>query len=96
MIKEYEYIDWIASAIGVSIGYFFGEFDGLIRALFFMIIVNYITGVFATGIEHKLSSNVGYTGIKRKVTMLLLVCFYGFHENCYILRFCKGCVMLSM
>ena len=68
-----EYIYWGACVIGAFIEYFFGGFDGLIHALFTLIAIDYITGVFAAGIKHELSSNIGFKGIKRKITILLLV-----------------------
>ena len=68
-----KYFDTSCAIIGACIGYFFGGFDGLMHTLFVLIAIDYVTGVFAAGMKHELSSNVGFKGIKRKVTILLLV-----------------------
>ncbi len=63
----------IYAAIIACIGYFFGEVNGLIHALVVFAIVDYITGVFKSSKDNTLSSRIGFEGIKRKVTMFLLV-----------------------
>ena len=68
-----EYIDYIAAGIGAGVGYFWGGFDGFIHALIVFTILDYITGIFAAGIRHELSSAKGFEGIKRKVTIFILV-----------------------
>jgi len=68
-----KYFDTACGVIGACVGYFFGGLDGLMHTLFVLIAIDYITGVFAAGMKHELSSNIGYIGIKRKVTILLLV-----------------------
>ena len=60
--------------IGAIIGFFIGGADGLIRALIIFAIVDYITGVAAAAIEHKLNSEIGFKGITKK---LLLFCIVG-------------------
>ena len=67
------YIDTIFSAIGASIGYFFGAFDGFMHALVSFVILDYLTGILAASMEHKLSSSVGFDGIKRKITIFIVV-----------------------
>lgn len=71
---DFEQITEIAGcAIGASIGYFFGGFDGFLHALLALAILDYITGVFAAVIEKSLSSGVGFKGIARKLTMFIIV-----------------------
>lgn len=60
--------------IGAIIGFFIGGADGLIRALIIFAVVDYITGVAAAAIEHKLNSEIGFKGITKK---LLLFCIVG-------------------
>ena len=47
--------------------------DGMIIALIAMIVLDYITGVIAAAVEHKLSSEVGAKGIAKKILMFLIV-----------------------
>lgn len=68
-----EYIDFMASAIGASFGYFFGGFDGFMNALVAFVILDYISGIMAAIIRHELSSNVGFKGIARKITIFIIV-----------------------
>lgn len=63
----------IFTAIGGSIGYFLGGFDGLIFALVAFVIIDYITGLMAAVIEKKLSSEIGFKGIFKKVLIFILV-----------------------
>lgn len=64
----------IFAEIGAVIGFFIGGADGLIKALIIFAIVDYITGVAAAAIEHKLNSEIGFKGITKK---LLLFCIVG-------------------
>lgn len=63
----------IFTAIGGYIGYFLGGFDGLIYALVAFVVIDYITGMMAAVIEKKLSSNIGFRGIFKKVLIFTLV-----------------------
>ena len=68
-----DYIDYISAIIGAMFGYFFGEFDGLIHALIAFVILDYISGILAAGVKHKLSSSIGFRGIAKKITIFILV-----------------------
>ena len=61
------------TALGGWIGYYLGGCDGLLYALIAFVVVDYITGVMCAVTDHKLSSNVGFKGIFRKVLIFLLV-----------------------
>lgn len=69
----FDWFDCLAAAIGASFGYFFGGVDGFIHALIAFTILDYITGLFAAGVQHRLSSNIGFKGIAKKVTIFVLV-----------------------
>lgn len=47
--------------------------DGFLYALVVFVVVDYLTGVMAAGVQKKLSSEVGFKGICKKVTIFLLV-----------------------
>lgn len=56
-----------------GIGYYMGGCDGLLYALVAFVAVDYITGVMCAIADKKLSSNVGFKGICRKVLIFMLV-----------------------
>lgn len=51
----------------------FGGFDITLRALLVMIVLDYISGVIKAVHQKRLSSEVGFRGILRKITILLVV-----------------------
>ena len=61
------------TALGGWLGYFLGGMDGLMIALIVMMTLDYISGVMCAIIDHKLSSEVGFKGIFRKVLIFMLV-----------------------
>jgi len=63
----------IFSGLGGWIGYYLGGCDGLLYALISFVIVDYITGVMCAISDKRLSSDVGFKGICRKVLIFLLV-----------------------
>ena len=73
-MKEFwNLIQFIFTAVGGWLGYFLGGCDGLIIALVVFVAVDYITGVMCAVSDKKLSSEVGFQGICRKVLIFLLV-----------------------
>ena len=66
-------IQVIFTGIGGWLGWFLGGCDGLLYALVLFVVVDYITGVMCAAADHKLSSEVGFKGICRKVLIFLLV-----------------------
>ena len=81
---------------GAIIGFFLGGADGLIKALIVFAIVDYITGVAAAAIEHKLNSEIGFKGITKK---LFLFCIVGVAHvlDVYVLgtgAVCRSAVVL--
>ena len=72
------------AALGGFLGWFFGGFDGFLYALIIFVVTDYFTGILAAGIrkelsvmcaisDKKLSSEVGFKGIAKKVCIFLLV-----------------------
>ena len=61
------------TAIGGWLGYVLGGMDGLLIALVVFITIDYITGIMCAVIDKKLSSEVGFKGIFKKVLILMLV-----------------------
>ncbi len=73
-MKDFIYTLQLAfAAIGGYIGWFLGGLDGLLYALVAFVVADYITGLMAAFIEKKLSSNIGFKGIFKKVLIFTLV-----------------------
>ena len=66
-------VQLIFTAIGGWLGWFLGGCDGLLYALIAFVAIDYITGVMCAVIDHRLSSEVGFKGIFKKVLIFLLV-----------------------
>lgn len=61
------------TAVGGWLGWFLGGCDGMLYALIAFVCIDYITGVMCAIADKKLSSEVGFKGICRKVLIFLLV-----------------------
>ncbi|MEG1013811.1 MAG: phage holin family protein [Clostridia bacterium] len=61
------------AAIGGWLGYFLGGVDGLLITLLVFVALDYVTGVICAIIDKKLSSEVGFKGLFRKVLIFALV-----------------------
>ena len=73
-MKEFwNLIQFIFAAVGGWLGWFFGGCDGLLIALVLFVVIDYITGVMCAISDHRLSSEVGFRGICKKIVIFLLV-----------------------
>lgn len=59
--------------MGGFVGWFLGGFEGFLYALMVFVIVDYLTGVMVAVLEKKLSSEVGFRGIFKKILIFCLV-----------------------
>ena len=66
-------IQFIFTAIGGWLGWFLGGCDGMLYALIAFVVIDYITGIMCAIVDKKLSSEVGFKGICKKVLIFLLV-----------------------
>lgn len=66
-------MQFVIAAIGGWLGYFLGGCDGLLYALVAFVVIDYITGVMCAVVDKKLSSEVGFRGICKKVLIFLMV-----------------------
>ena len=73
MKEIWNWIQLALSAIGGALGCFFGGLDGLIYALVVFMITDYITCVMCAIADKKLSSEVGFKGICKKVLIFVMV-----------------------
>lgn len=63
----------IVTVLGAFVGGLIGGLDSLAYALVLFVAVDYITGIMAGVVEKKISSEVGFKGIFRKVVIFILV-----------------------
>lgn len=61
------------AAIGGWLGYFLGGYDGFLYALIVFVILDYITGLMCAILDKKLSSEIGFRGIFKKVLIFIMV-----------------------
>lgn len=73
MKEVWFFVQLIIAAAGGWFGYFLGGFDGFLYALISFIVIDYITGVMCAVLEKKISSEIGFRGIFKKVLILSLV-----------------------
>ena len=73
-MKEFwNMIQAVFTMVGGWLGYFLGGCDGLLFALVVFVAMDYITGVMCAAADQKLSSEVGFRGICRKVLIFMMV-----------------------
>ena len=63
----------VSAVCGAIIGFMFGEVTGLIVTLIFFMAIDYVTGMIKAYDKKQLSSEIGFRGIFKKVTILCLV-----------------------
>lgn len=66
-------IQIIFTAIGGYVGWLMGGFDGFMYALLAFVVIDYITGLMVAVLEKKLSSEVGFRGIFKKILIFVMV-----------------------
>jgi len=62
-----------STGIGAMTGFLWGEWSPLLQILLALSILDYATGMLASGYEGKLSSKVGFRGIAKKLMIFCLV-----------------------
>lgn len=62
-----------AGAIGGLASYLYGGWEPLLQILLVFVVIDYVTGIIAAGYQGKLSSEVGFKGIARKIMIFVLV-----------------------
>lgn len=79
MKTSWNWMQTIFAALGGFFGWFFGVgspgggFDGFLYALLVFVVVDYLTGVMCAIADKKLSSEVGFKGICKKVLIFVMV-----------------------
>ncbi|WOC31895.1 MULTISPECIES: phage holin family protein [Caproicibacterium] len=73
MKEIWVWIQAALAAVGGFLGWFLGGWDGFLYALLAFVVLDYLTGVLCAIADKKLSSEVGFKGISRKVLIFALV-----------------------
>lgn len=79
MKTNWNWVQTIFASLGGFFGWFFGvgspggSFDGFLYALLVFVVVDYLTGVICAIADKKLSSEVGFKGICKKVLIFVMV-----------------------
>ena len=73
MSKLFNWISIIAGAVGGLIAQIYGRWDGILTALVFLVVVDYLTGWIKALANKKLSSEVGFKGIAKHIFIFLIV-----------------------
>ena len=73
MKEIWTWIQLMLAAIGGWLGWFVGGADGFLYALIAFVVIDYITGVMCAIVDKKLSSEVGFKGICKKVLIFMMV-----------------------
>ena len=63
----------ILAAVGGWLGYFLGGCDGLVYALILFVAADYVTGVMCAVVDKRLSSEIRFKRICKKVLIFVLV-----------------------
>lgn len=63
----------IFTVLGGYVGWFLGGVDGFMYALITFVVIDYVTGLMVAVLERKLSSEVGFRGIFKKVLIFAFV-----------------------
>jgi toxin secretion/phage lysis holin len=73
MKETIQTIQALFTAAGVFIGWFLGGLDGFMYALLAFVVIDYLTGIMVAVLEKKLSSEIGFRGIFKKILIFILV-----------------------
>ena len=66
-------VQYVFAGIGGFMGWFLGGLDGFLYALLMFVVIDYVTGLMAAFVQKKVSSEVGFKGICKKVAIFCLV-----------------------
>lgn len=63
----------ISAAVGAAVGFLFGQLNGLFWAVIALMAIDYVTGVLVAVMNKRLSSEVGFRGLVKKLFILVLI-----------------------
>ena len=66
-------IQLVFTAVGGWLGYFLGGCDGLVYTLLAFVVLDYVTGIMCAIVDKRLSSQIGFKGLFKKVLIFALI-----------------------
>lgn len=73
MDKIFNLTSLVVGVIGGCFAQLFGGFDTLISALALLVVLDYATGIIKAAYLKELSSEIGFKGILKKMTMFIVI-----------------------
>ena len=73
MEKMFNWISIIGAFVGGFFAKLFGGYDTILQAVICLVILDYITGIIKGIYLKKLSSDIGFKGILKKVTIFIVI-----------------------
>lgn len=73
MKDVWNWIQGVIAVLGGFFGWFLGGLDGFLYALIAFVVIDYLTGVMCAIVDKKLSSDVGFKGLFRKILIFVMV-----------------------
>ncbi len=58
---------------GAIVGYLFGGWSIMLQILVTLIVLDYLSGLLASGIEGRLNSKIGFKGIAKKIMIFFII-----------------------
>ena len=68
--------NWISTVIGIVGGFLaaiFGQWDSILWALLVIMVLDYLTGIIKAIYTKTMSSEIGFKGLLKKITILIIV-----------------------
>lgn len=72
-LNLWDIIRWVGAALAAVVTYVFGGADKWLLGLIVVVVLDYISGIIAAILEHKLSSKKGFSGILKKILIFCIV-----------------------
>lgn len=76
MLYAEKLFNWVSVAVGIVGGFlcqWLGGWDVILKALVFLVILDYVTGVLKAIYNKTLSSSIGFKGLIRKIMIFIVV-----------------------
>lgn len=73
MEKLFNNLSMAIGAVGGVIVYWLGGWDILLKTIVFLAVIDYITGFLKAVYRNQLSSEIGFKGLLKKITMFIVI-----------------------
>ena len=73
MKDVWNWMQGVIAVLGGFLGWFLGGLDGFLYALIAFVVIDYLTGVMCAIVDKKLSSDVGFKGLFRKILIFVMI-----------------------